>query len=129
MSETWCSVCNTRLSMTNNNMYAIHDKEICNDNLRKKNKELHQQVATLTEQAEKDKNLIQDMVMVAQKYQPAGSPPPGDASILLLYILQSLTEQLRQAEETIETYRQYLMKMGIVTIVSSDSTRVAKEGG
>jgi chaperonin cofactor prefoldin len=115
--------------MTNNNMYAIHDKEICNDNLRKKNKELHQQVATLTEQAEKDKNLIQDMVMVAQKYQPAGSPPPGDASILLLYILQSLTEQLRQAEETIETYRQYLMKMGIVTIVSSDSTRVAKEGG
>lgn len=35
-------------------------------------------------------NLVHDILHICQKYQPAGSPPPGDAQILVSWIMRSL---------------------------------------
>jgi hypothetical protein len=45
------------------------------------------------ENAKRDaEDYVQNIINVAQKYQPAGSPPPGDAQILVSWIMRSLAD-------------------------------------
>jgi hypothetical protein len=49
---------------------------------------------------------IDNMISIAQKYQPAGSPPGGDEQIFLDYVLSSQQKHIDELEEKLDNMRQ-----------------------
>ena len=60
---------------------------------------LRSAIAELEDTSKDDNDHLERIVSLAQKYQPAGSPPPGDAHILISWILRSLKDRADKAEQ------------------------------
>lgn len=50
------------------------------------------------DRAERAEALVRQIVGLVQRLQPTGSPPPGDALVLVGWIVESVQAQLREAE-------------------------------
>lgn len=56
------------------------------------------EIEELRSRAEAAEKEVADLVSVIQRYQPAGSPPPGGSFILVDWVLSSLQQRAEAAE-------------------------------
>ena len=103
---------------------------------------LRSAIAELEDTSKDDNDHLERIVSLAQKYQPAGSPPPGDAHILISWILRSLKDRADKAEQERDNLKtvlhcnqdaDYDKQLQIETLKSqlaeaeADADRLAKE--
>lgn len=100
--KTYCAYCGAEYPLDDNaaTLVSEHIKTCAKHPMRA----IEAEVTRLTTHAEKAlieverlRGQLNSMMLVLQKYQPAGSPPPGDEIILATWILESLTAAFENA--------------------------------